>query len=78
MTATIERTLERTRPTRRAVVPAPRPASDDPVDRVVQPHLPGPRYPWPEPWGSYRGASPRSEYWDASTASWRSRGPHRR
>jgi hypothetical protein len=73
MTATIERTRQR-----RPVVPTPRPASGDPVDRFVQPRLPGPRYPWPEPWGSYRGARPRSEYWDAASAGWRSRGPHRR
>ena len=33
------------------------------------------RYPWPEPWRSFRGARPRTEYWDVVTASWRSRGP---
>jgi hypothetical protein len=33
------------------------------------------RFPWPEPWGSARGARPRTEFWDHETASWRSRGP---
>ena len=32
-------------------------------------------FPWPEPWRHSRGARPRSEYWDAATASWHSRGP---
>ena len=73
---------------RRGTIPSPRPArDDDPADTVVlepverepepsQPELPEPRYPWVEPWGSYRGARPRSEYWDVATASWRSRGPY--
>jgi hypothetical protein len=72
---------------RRSTVPTPRPARDDAVDAVVlepverqpeqsAPELPEPRYPWVEPWGSYRGARPRSEYWDVATASWRSRGPY--
>ena len=67
---------------RRATIPAPRPAEDDtvvlePVEaEPPQPELPEPRYPWVEPWGSYRGARPRSEYWDVTTASWRSRGPY--
>jgi len=69
---------------RRSTVPTPRPATDDavalePVERQpeqFQPELPEPRYPWVEPWGSYRGARPRSEYWDVATASWRSRGPY--
>jgi hypothetical protein len=39
------------------------------------PQLPPARYPWPEPWGSFRGARPRTEYWDVATAGWRSRGP---
>jgi hypothetical protein len=69
---------------RRGTVPTPRPAGDDaitlePVERQPeppQPDLPKPRYPWVEPWGSYRGARPRSEYWDVASASWRSRGPY--
>jgi hypothetical protein len=71
---------------RLGTVPSPRPAADDLEDTVVlelaelvgldRPQLPEPRYPWPEPWGSYRGARPRSEYWDVATASWRSRGPY--
>jgi hypothetical protein len=64
--------------TTRTRIPSPRRAGDDTVvpERVESPPaLPSPRYPWPEPWGSYRGARPRSEYWDVATASWRSRGP---
>ena len=65
-------------------IPSPRPAGDDTVvltaieDTPVAayPELPDPRYPWPEPWGSHRGARPRSEYWDVATASWHSRGPY--
>jgi hypothetical protein len=71
---------------RRATVPSPRPPADDlestavlePVQREPRqdrPQLPEPQYPWPEPWHSYRGARPRSEYWDVATASWHSRGP---
>jgi hypothetical protein len=70
---------------RRGTVPTPRrPQDDDTTDTVVlppvdrQPELPEPRYPWVEPWGSYRGARPRSEYWDVASASWRSRGPYPR
>jgi hypothetical protein len=73
---------------RRATIPSPRPAGDDtivrePVERRPEaepelPELPEPRYPWPEPWGSFRGARPRSEYWDVATASWHSRGPYPR
>lgn len=69
---------------RRGTIPSPRRPEDDavvlePVERQPQqeqPKLPEARYPWPEPWGSYRGARPRSEYWDVATASWRSRGPY--
>jgi hypothetical protein len=71
---------------RRATIPVPRPAPDDERAETVvlepvtaeppQPELPEPRYPWVEPWGSYRGARPRSEYWDVATATWRSRGPY--
>ena len=39
------------------------------------PELPAAQYPWPEPWRSARGARPRTEFWDAATASWMSRGP---
>ena len=66
----------------RTRIPSPRQAEDDtvvlePVERQPEhPELPEPRYPWPEPWGSYRGARPRSEYWDVATASWHSRGPY--
>lgn len=62
---------------RRGTIPSPRPAEDDTVViEPVEPQPPAPRYPWPEPWGSARGARPRSEYWDVATASWRSRGPY--
>ncbi len=66
---------------RHVTIPPPRPAGDDvsvvqPVEQ--QPSLPEPRYPWPEPWGSFQGARPRSEYWDVATASWHSRGPYPR
>ena len=69
---------------RRATVPSPRRPADDavvlePVERQPEqekPQLPEPRYPWSEPWGSYRGARPRSEFWDVATASWHSRGPY--
>jgi len=69
----------------RTRIPSPRQAEDDTVvletverqpDRSEHPELPEPRYPWPEPWGSSRGARPRSEYWDVATASWHSRGPY--
>ena len=46
-----------------------------PADHPTAPTLPAARYPWPEPWGSFRGARPRSEFWDVETASWHSRGP---
>jgi hypothetical protein len=58
---------------------------DDVREAVDRPRVPRPRtsdedttvarLPWPEPWGSSRAARPRTEYWDAATASWRSRGP---
>ncbi len=68
---------------RRGTIPSPRPAEDDtvvpePVDSPTEPDQPAPKYPWPEPWGSFRGARPRSEYWDVATASWHSRGPYPR
>ena len=46
-----------------------------PVAPSPAPGTPAAHYPWPEPWGSFRGARPRTEYWDVATASWRSRGP---
>ena len=49
---------------RTTVVPRPRTTEDTPGE-----------FPWPEPWHSYRGARPRTEFWDVATASWRSRGP---
>jgi hypothetical protein len=49
-----------------------------PVEPLPAPALPAARYPWPEPWGSFRGAVPRTEFWDVETASWLSRGPQRR
>jgi hypothetical protein len=68
---------------RRATIPSPRRPEDDTVvprpaepQPAAEPELPEARYPWPEPWGSARGARPRSEYWDVATASWRSRGPY--
>ena len=73
---------------RRATIPSPRPPADDTIEQQPavepqttvepEPTLPEPRYPWPEPWGSARGARPRSEYWDVATASWHSRGPNPR
>ena len=52
------------------------PRTVDPTPAVPSaPGTPAARYPWPEPWGSFRGARPRTEYWDVASASWRSRGP---
>ena len=59
------RTAEQTAPVTPEVVPPP-------ADAV--PELPAPRYPWPEPWRSFRGPRPRTEFWDVATASWRSSG----
>jgi hypothetical protein len=63
-------------PRPRSAEPAPAPVapSEIPVAPPV-PTLPAARYPWPEPWGSFRGARPRTEFWDVETASWHSRGP---
>ena len=63
--------------TRPAVVPFPRRAADDEITREPEARheLPAPRYPWPEPWRSYRGARPRTEFWDEASATWLSRGP---
>ena len=68
----------RTAPT--TAIPLPRRAQDDaaPHETPVEPSVERPtvgEIPWPEPWHSSRGARPRSEYWDAATASWHSRGP---
>jgi hypothetical protein len=72
-----------------APLPRPRPAGDDTVSpaalsgttaeveqepTAASPHRAG-LFPWPEPWGSSRVAGPRTEFWDVTTASWRSRGP---
>ena len=69
--------VPRPRPVERAPVVAPPeiPADPPPADPPPAPALPAARYPWPEPWGSFRGARPRSEFWDVETASWHSRGP---
>jgi hypothetical protein len=57
-------------------IPRPRAAQDDAVSpEASTPGAPAGEFPWPEPWHHSRGARPRSEYWDAATASWRSRGP---
>jgi hypothetical protein len=53
----------------------PRPRSAERAPLAQAPTLPAARYPWPEPWGSFRGARPRTEYWDVHSASWHSRGP---
>ena len=65
--------------TRPTVIPAPRrPADDDSAQQTgtaPRHELPAARYPWPEPWRSYRGARSRTEFWDEATATWVSRGP---
>ena len=57
-------------------LPRPRAPQDDAVqaDEPAQ-GAPVGEFPWPEPWHYSRGARPRSEYWDAASASWHSRGP---
>jgi len=61
------------------VIPRPRAPQDDAVETAPSPEPPAGapvgEFPWPEPWHFSRGARPRSEYWDAATASWHSRGP---
>jgi hypothetical protein len=64
-------------PRPRSAEPAPVAPPELPVAPSPAPALPAARYPWPEPWGSFRGARPRTEYWDVETASWHSRGPLR-
>ncbi len=60
--------------TRTTIIPSPRrPADETPAP--ARHELPAARYPWPEPWRSYRGARPRTEFWDEATATWLSRGP---
>ena len=70
-------TATATRPT---VIPAPRrPAgvetAPEQTDTAPRRELPAARYPWPEPWGSYRGARSRTEFWNEATGTWHSRGP---
>jgi hypothetical protein len=68
-----------------APLPRPRTAADDTVAVAVTeaaqytaaPQLEAAHFPWPEPWHFSRGARPRSEFWNARTGSWRSRGPVR-
>ena len=50
------------------------PEAVPPLEDTV-PQLPAAHYPWPEPWRSFRGSQPRTEFWDVATASWHSRGP---
>ena len=57
-------------------LPHPRAPQDDavaPEERIAG--TPVGEFPWPEPWHYSRGARPRSENWDAASASWHSRGP---
>jgi hypothetical protein len=61
-------------------IPRPRTPRDDAVETEPGPEPPAEsapvgEFPWPEPWHFSRGARPRSEYWDAATARWHSRGP---
>jgi hypothetical protein len=59
--------------TRTTTIPQPRtPADDSPLANRAEP---AGEFPWPEPWHYSRGARPRSEYWDAASAGWHSRGP---
>jgi hypothetical protein len=60
---------------RTQAVPRPRAPQDDAVDTDEPTSAPVGEFPWPEPWRHSPGARPRSEYWDAATASWHSRGP---
>ncbi len=84
-------TLQDTRTSHRTfAIPRPREERADediaveektaPEQTAVEPNSPGEKttggeFPWPEPWHFSRGARPRSEYWDAATARWHSRGP---
>ena len=61
--------------TRTTVIPSPRRPADDEIPEAQRHELPAARYPWPEPWRSYRGARPRTEFWDDATGTWLSRGP---
>ena len=58
-------------------VPRPRAVPDPPAQGVTgATELPAAgEFPWPEPWHLSLGARPRSEFWDAETAGWRSPGP---
>ena len=69
-------------PVRTPTIPRPRTAERAPLPFPVPgvrpepvPELPAARYPWPEPWGSFRGNPQRTEFWDVATATWHSRGP---
>ena len=74
-------TASQTRASQTTAIPRPRTAEDDvrheqpAAATEPKPTLPASHYPWPEPWRYARGARPRSEYWDVTTATWRSRGP---
>ena len=75
MTASLSRPATTT-----PAIPRPRTAEPElpPVAEVAPdpvPALPAAHYPWPEPWRSFRGARPRTEFWNVATASWQSRGP---
>ncbi len=61
--------------TRTTIIPSPRRPADDETPEPARHQLAATRYPWPEPWRSYRGARPRTEFWDEATATWLSRGP---
>jgi hypothetical protein len=57
-------------------LPRPRAPQDDAVEpEEGSSGAPVGEFPWPEPWHYSRGARPRSEYWDAASAGWHSRGP---
>ena len=66
--------VDRTRATIDApAIPVPRTGEEN---TVPAPAPPVASYPWPEPWHFSRAARPRSEFWDATTASWHSGGPN--
>ncbi len=62
--------------------PVPRPRAAEPdvheAESIPSAEVPEAQFPWPEPWRHSRGARPRTEYWDVTTASWHSRGPQQR
>ena len=76
-------TVSARRATSAPSIPRPRDAEPDlrqgaEVPTGTIPELPPAQFPWPEPWRFSTGARPRTEYWDATTACWHSRGPHPR